>query len=68
LDFAIDTEVGSLPVTQGTFTAAANQTLMARSSAPGPSGQVIGFTMTSTSPYFWIVDLLLVGEDYALKT
>jgi hypothetical protein len=68
LDFTVDSETGPKTVTQGTFAATVGQTVMARSSAPAPSGFSIGFTMQTNSGDFWVVDLLLIGQDYALDT
>jgi hypothetical protein len=74
LDFQIDTEEESVAVTQGGFTGGASSTeavpglVFARSAAPAPAGVTVGFTMTSTSFDFALLDAVLVVQDYSLVT
>jgi hypothetical protein len=72
LTFETDTETGIFPVSQGAFlgngTGPLPSPVWARSGASAPAGQVIGFTMTSDSPDFALMNVVLVAEDWSLKT
>jgi len=72
LEFTVDTETGVFNVTQGTFThvGSVGDPVIAwdRSAASAPAGKMIGFTMTSHSPNFALLQAILVAQDYSLRT
>jgi hypothetical protein len=66
LTWTIDSESGSVAVTQGAFTGASG-IAWGRSSASAPSGQAMGFTMTSNSADFALITALLMLRDLSLR-
>lgn len=68
LNFKIDNENASVAVTQGPFTSAGSGAIgWGRSAAPDNIGICPGFTMTSTSADFQLIDVLLLGQERRLK-
>jgi hypothetical protein len=72
LTFTCDTEGGTFDIFQGDFVGGGSEnipnTVWAKSIAPAPAGQVIGFTMNSTSVNFALLDIVLISQDYVLET
>lgn len=68
LTFTIDTENGSANVTRGAFTSAGTAIGWARSACPDSAGYVMGWTLTSTSTDFTLMNIDLVGQDYRRRT
>jgi hypothetical protein len=68
LTYTIDTERGSAPVTQGAFTSALSAIGWGRSKAADSAGICMGWTMTSNSPDFTIMNTNLAVQDYRLRT
>ena len=67
LGFTIDTDNASLPITQGTYVALANQQGWGRSAVPDNYGVASGFSMASTSSDFTLIDVLVLGMERRLK-
>jgi len=67
LNFTVDTENGSTAVTQGSFTSTTGTTTFARSNAGDNLGYAMGFTMTSNSVDFTIINMTLLIKQQRLK-
>lgn len=68
LSFTWDNENALTPVTQGAFSGTNAVANWARSKAPDTFGFTTGFTMTSTSAEFTLIDVLQIYQDYRMKT
>lgn len=67
LNFTADTESGSTAITQGAFAASAGTTTFARSNAGDALGYSMGFTMTSNSVDFTIINMSMLIQQRRLK-
>jgi hypothetical protein len=67
LNFTTDTESASVPITQGAFTNSGDAIGWARSACPDNIGICQGWTMTSNSPDFTLIECTVLGQVWEFK-